>query len=158
MQPKQSITIFTDGSCHTQLKTGGWASIIITNSGKVVLEGNTSKTTHQRMELTAVLESLRYLQREGKGWEEIIVYSDSQYVVDLEKRKGNLILSNYQTKKFKPVRNSDLVRELVDFMSLPNIRFVKIKSHQRLSDVESTLNREVDLLSRKNMRDCNVDA
>ena len=158
MQPKQSITIFTDGSCHNQLKTGGWASIIITDSGKVVLEGSISKTTHQRMELTAVLESLQYLQREGKGREEIIVYSDSQYVVDLVKRKGNLILSNYQTRKFKPIRNSDLVKELIDFMSLPNIRFIKIKSHQRLSDMESILNREVDLLSRKNMRDCNVDA
>jgi ribonuclease HI len=152
MQSKQSITIFTDGSCHTQLKTGGWASIIITSSGKFILEGRTSKTTHQRMELTAVLESLKYLQREGKGCEEIIVYSDSQYVVDLMKRKGNLISSNYQTKKFKPIRNSDLVKELIDFMSLPNIRFVKIKSHQRVSDVESILNREVDLLSRKNMR------
>ncbi|HZB15313.1 MAG TPA: ribonuclease H [Chryseolinea sp.] len=158
MQLKQSITIFTDGSCHNQLKTGGWAAIIITDSGKVVLEGSISKTTHQRMELTAVLESLQYLQREGKGREEIIVYSDSQYVVDLVKRKGNLILSNYQTKKSKPIRNSDLVKELIDFMGLPNIRFVKIKSHQRLSGVESILNREVDLLSRKNMRDCTVDA
>jgi hypothetical protein len=68
------------------------------------------------------------------------------------------MLSNYQTKKFRPVRNTDLVKDLIDFMSLPNIRFVKIKSHQRLSDTESILNREVDLLSRKNMRDCNIEA
>ena len=149
---KQSITIFTDGSCHAQLKTGGWASIIIIDSHKTVLQGSTLKTTHQRMELTAVLEALRYLQRDGMIEQEISVYSDSQYVVDLLKRKDRLMSSNYQTKKFKPIRNPDLVKELIGFMNLPNIRFVKVKSHQRLTDIESKLNREVDVLSRKNMR------
>jgi ribonuclease HI len=149
---KQSITIFTDGSCHKQLKTGGWASIILINSNKIVLEGRISKTTHQRMELTAVLESLKYLERDGMIQQEIIIYPDSQYVVDLLKRKEGLMSSNYLTKKFKPIRNTDLVKELIGFMVLPNISFVKIKSHQRLSDLESRLNREVDLLSRKNMR------
>ena len=149
---KQSITIFTDGSCHAQLKTGGWASIIIIDDEKIVLEGTTLKTTHQRMELTAVLESLKYLAQKGMIYQQISIYSDSQYVVDLLKRKNGLLLSNYLTKKSKPVRNTDLVKELIDFMSLSNIRFVKIRSHQKLSDPESRLNREVDVLSRKNMR------
>jgi ribonuclease HI len=149
---KQSITIFTDGSCHTQSKTGGWASIIMIDSNKIVLQGTTLDTTHQRMELTAVLESLKYLERNGRIRHEIAIYSDSQYVVDLLKRKEGLLQSNYRTKKFKPVRNADLVKELVDFMNLSNIHFVKIRSHQKLSDPESRLNREVDVLSRKNMR------
>jgi ribonuclease HI len=149
---KQTITIFTDGSCHAQLKTGGWASIVIIDDEKIVLEGTTLKTTHQRMELTAVLESLKYLARKGMSYQEISIYSDSQYVVDLLKRRKGLLLSNYLTKKSKPVRNTDLVKELLAFMSLPNIHFVKIKSHQKLSDLESRLNREVDVLSRKNMR------
>ena len=149
---KQSITIFTDGSCHAQLKTGGWASIILINSSKIVLEGSTSQTTHQRMELTAVLESLKYLERDGRRDAEIVIYADSQYVVDLVRRKNSLLSSNYRTKKFKEVRNTDLVKELIDFMSQFNVRFVKIKSHQRLSDRESVLNREVDILSRRNMR------
>jgi len=150
--PKQSITIFTDGSCHAQLKTGGWASIIIIDSNKIVLQGTTLETTNQRMELTAVLESLKYLERNGRIRQEIAIYSDSQYVVDLLKRKEGLLLSNYRTKKSKPVRNTDLVKELIDFMNLPNIHFIKIRSHQKLSDPESRLNREVDVLSRKNMR------
>ena len=149
---KQSITIFTDGSCHAQLKTGGWASIILIEDEKIVLEGTTLNTTHQRMELTAVLESLKYLAQKGMIQEEISIYSDSQYVVDLMKRKKGLLMANYLTKKSKPVRNTDLVKELVEFMSLSNIHFVKIRSHQKLSDPESRLNREVDVLSRKNMR------
>ena len=149
---KQSITIFTDGSCHTQLKTGGWAAIIISANEKIVLQGTTLKTTHQRMELTAVLESLKYLVRKELIQEETFIYSDSQYVVDLSKRKKQLLLTNFLTKKSKPVRNTDLVKELVAFMALPSIHFIKIRSHQKLSDPESRLNREVDALSRKNMR------
>jgi ribonuclease HI len=149
---KETITIFTDGSCHTQLKKGGWASVLFIDAEKVVLEGHALKTTHQRMELTAVLESLKYLQEKNMIQRTILIYSDSQYVVDFTKRKERLALSNYQTKRLRPIRNTDLAQQLIRFMDFPNIQFLKIKSHQSLSSIESVLNREVDLLSRKNMR------
>lgn len=152
----QSIAVFTDGSCHSQLKKGGWASIIIVDARKVVLEGNALETTHQRMELTAVIKALKHLEQEELMERSITVYSDSQYVVGLMKRRDHLIQSRYRTKKLKVVRNLDLVRELLDFMSMTNIQFVKVKAHQKRSDLETQLNREVDLLSRKNMR--NVSA
>ncbi|WP_276371976.1 RNase H family protein [Chryseolinea sp. H1M3-3] len=149
---KQAITIFTDGSCHTQIKTGGWASIILHQGEKIILEGTCHKTTHQRMELTAVLESLKYLQLKNLIEEDICIYSDSQYVVDFLRRKEKLRLANFQTKKLKPIRNADLVHMLMAYIDYPNIQFQKIKSHQKLSSNESYLNREVDLLSKKNMR------
>jgi ribonuclease HI len=147
-----TITIFTDGSCHNQLKTGGWACLILIDSEKLILEGSVSDTTHQRMELTAVLESLHYLEKERHLNVPITIYSDSQYVVDLLQRKERLVLSGYQTKKCKAIRNADLVQELVRFMSLPNITFHKLKSHFKTPYLESTLNREVDLLARRMMR------
>jgi ribonuclease HI len=148
----QSITIFTDGSCHTQLKTGGWASIILFQGEKIILEGDAENTTHQRMELTAVINSLEYLKSSKQIHEQINVYSDSQYVVDLLQRKERLASSNYLTKKLHPIRNVDLVKEVITFMGLQNIHFIKVKAHQRLSNMETLLNREVDLLSRKKMR------
>jgi len=148
----QSIAIFTDGSCHTQLKTGGWASIILIQGKKIVLEGNADETTHQRMELTAVIESLEYLTMHKLIDEPINIYSDSQYVVDLFKRKERLASANYLTKKLKSIRNADLVKELIAFMQLQNISFIKVKAHQKLSNTETALNREVDFLSRKKMR------
>lgn len=154
---KQSITIFTDGSCHTQLRTGGWASILFIESKKIILEGSERNTTHQRMELTAVIESLKYLQALNLLGQAITIYPDSQYVVDLLKRKDRLAQADYKTKKLSPIRNLDLVRELLPFMERTNIQFVKIKSHQRLSDNETNFNREVDLLSRKKMRDVAID-
>ena len=147
-----SITIFTDGSCHTQLKTGGWACIIFIDTEKLILEGSEADTTHQRMELTAVLESLHYLEKQGHLNVPIKIYSDSQYVVDLLKRKERLALSGYRTKKLRAIRNADLVQKLVRFMSLPDITFHKLKSHLKTPDVESILNREVDLLARRMMR------
>ncbi len=119
---------------------------------KVILQGQCYETTHQRMELTAVLESLKYLQSKNLIEEDICVYSDSQYVVDFLKRRERLRLSNFKTKKLKPIRNADLVQMLMTYIDYPNIQFQKIKAHQKLSSKESYLNREVDLLSKKNMR------
>jgi ribonuclease HI len=107
------------------------------------------------MELTAVLESMRYLERVGHLNVPTTVYSDSQYVVDLLKRKERLALSGYQTKKLRAIRNADLVQKLVRFMSLPNISFHKLKSHLKTPYVESKLNREVDLRARRMMRNHN---
>jgi ribonuclease HI len=149
---KQSITIFTDGSCHSQLKKGGWASIIFIGDDKIVLEGNSSETTHHRMELVAVLKSLEYLQLRDLIDNQILIYSDSQYVVDLLKRKDRIVRSGYQTRRSKPLRNLDLVQTLIIFMHYDNIKFIKIKSHQKHSDLNTLSNREVDILSRKNMR------
>ena len=149
-----SITIFTDGSCHTQLKTGGWAAIIFIGADKIILNGSDPNTTHQRMELTAVLESLTYLQHCDLGRRQITIYSDSQYVVDMLDRKERLISSDYKTKKLKPIRNSDLVQALIRFMESFDIQFQKIKSHQRRPhNAEALVNREVDLLSRQKMRE-----
>ncbi len=147
-----SIAIYTDGSCHTQLKTGGWASLLFIQGKKIVLEGTAQDTTHQRMELTAVINSLEYLGSSNLLHEPITLYSDSQYVVDLFKRKERLASSDYLTKKLKPIRNVDLVKELIAFMRFPNIHFIKIKAHQKPFDTKTILNREVDLLSRKKMR------
>lgn len=149
---KQTITVFTDGSCHNQLKTGGWASIILVDKQKIILEGSEPGTTHQRMELIAVLESLLYIERSNQLDHPIIVYSDSQYVVDLTQRRERLTSSGFRTKKQNPIRNADLVQRLMNFMSLPQITFLKLKSHLKSSDAETLLNGEVDRRSRQMMR------
>jgi ribonuclease HI len=147
-----SIAVFTDGSCHTQFKTGGWASIIFMDNAKVTLKGSESDTTHQRMELTAVLEALLYIQKQDQLSSPITIYSDSQYVVGLLKRRERLTVTEFMTNKLKPVRNADLVRMLIKFFNTMDIDFVKVKAHLRSSDQENLFNREVDILSRQMMR------
>lgn len=147
-----SIAVYTDGSCHTQLKSGGWAALLFVDGKKIVLEGEDENTTHHRMELMAVISSISYLTQHHLLGRPINLYSDSQYVVDLVKRKDRLVASNFLTKKLHAVRNADLVQQLIPFMKHSNIKFIKIKSHQKLLTPDAILNREVDLLSRKNMR------
>lgn len=147
-----SIAVFTDGSCHSRLKTGGWASIIFLGGQKVTLKGHEPETTHHRMELIAVLESFRYLEERKFLDRQITIYSDSQYVVDILQRRNRLVTSGFRTKKMKPIRNDDLVQRMIYFMDTSDVSFVKLKSHQKSTDAESVVNREVDILSRQMMR------
>src|SRR5688572_13559036 len=105
IKTKESIAIYTDGSCHTQLKSGGWAAILFVEQQKIVLEGKDENTTHHRMELTAVIRSLEYLRMNKLLQEHITIYSDSQYVVGLVKRKDRLAASSFLTKKLDSIRN-----------------------------------------------------
>lgn len=147
-----SITVFTDGSCHNQLKTGGWASIIFLGKEKITLKGHEADTTHHRMELMAVLEAMRFLEKKNYLRQSIIIYSDSQYVVDLLQRQERLTTSGFRTRKLKPIRNADLVQLVLQFINAPGVRLVKLKSHLKSSSIESLINREVDILSREMMR------
>jgi ribonuclease HI len=119
---------------------------------KVILEGSATNTTHQRMELTAVIKALRYLKDNNLTHEKIIVCTDSQYVADLLKRKERFVRLNYLTKNLKPVRNADLVKELIGLMEPLSIHFAKVKAHRKVLTIDSRYNREVDLLVRKKMR------
>ena len=147
-----SIAVFTDGSCHNQLKTGGWASIIFLGKEKITLKGHEADTTHHRMELMAVLEAMRFLEKNNYLGQSIIIYSDSQYVVDLIQRRERLTTSGFRTKKLKPIRNADLVQMVLQFINAPGVQLVKLKSHLKSSSPESLINREVDILSREMMR------
>ena len=147
-----SITVFTDGSCHNQLKTGGWASIIFLGKEKITLKGHEAETTHHRMELKAVLEAMRFLQKNSYLGHPVMIYSDSQYVVDLLQRRKRLTTSGFRTKRLKPIRNVDLVQLVLKFIDAPGVTLIKLKSHLKSSSAESLFNREVDILSREMMR------
>ena len=51
------IIIYTDGSCNPEYKIGAWAVVLFVEDEKIVLSGTAEQTTHQRMELTAVIRA-----------------------------------------------------------------------------------------------------
>jgi len=81
------IVIYTDGACdiHADNQPGGWAAILqaVGEDGEVIKEtvisGGDEKTTNNRMELTAVIEGLKLLNR-ATG---LTIVSDSRYVIDI---------------------------------------------------------------------------
>lgn len=146
------IEIYTDGSCHTQLKIGAWAAIIIVNNKKEILKGKEFETTHNRMELLAVINSIKHVLANYANIKSLRIYSDSQYVVNLNNRKEKLLANKFITKKGKGLNNADLLAELITYMEKPNIEFVKVKAHQKQTEVEN-INIEVDIIVRQIVRD-----
>ncbi len=147
---ESAIVIYTDGSCNSKHGVGAWASLLFIDESKVVLTGTEEQTTHQRMELEAVIKSFEYLVKANLLHKAVKLYTDSQYVTGLSSRKMKLNASGFITRKNVPIRNSDLVRILIEYSEMMNVQFIKVKAHQKNND--QNRNREVDLLVRKIVR------
>jgi len=122
-----SLKIYTDGGCSGNPGPGGWAYVMVleTFQGPKVVEessGGEKDTTNNRMELIAVIESLRALKTAGAGGaggaqgalpRRAVIFTDSQYVQKgitewIHKWKKNA----WRTSDKKPVKNQDLWMEL----------------------------------------------
>lgn len=148
------IEIFTDGSCHTQKRTGAWAAIIKTSQSEETLTGVAEDTTHNRMELLAVINAIAFVTDRYPG-ASIVIYTDSQYVEKLPGRKEKLKRNNFFTKKGIPNQNADLVRNLILQMESYKVTFLKVKAHQNPllnSDYIVSYNIKVDKLVRELVR------
>ena len=146
------IEIYTDGSSHTQKLIGAWAAIIYYNESKIIIKQVVVNTNHNRMEMQAVIQAIKFVDTNYSSNIPIIINSDSQYVVNLVDRKEKLKKNEFITKKGNPVKNLDLVITLIDQIESHEITFNKIKAHVKDGDIK---NREVDLLVRKLMREHN---
>ena len=73
------IEIFTDGSSRGNPGPGGYGVILRCGEHYKELSEGFPETTNNRMELTAVIVGLEAVRRPNA---EIILYSDSKYVVD----------------------------------------------------------------------------
>jgi len=147
-----TIEIYTDGSCHTQQRIGAWAAIVFFKNEKLVLQGSKRDTTHNRMELLAVIKSIEYCINEIKDFRQIKIYTDSQYVERIPFRTKKFIDQDFKTNSGKEIQNVDLVKRLIDLLNSVKVDLIKVKAHQKTSDTPN-YNREVDKLCRKIVRD-----
>ena len=143
--------IYTDGSCHTQHRIGTWVAIILLGTERKILSGTVKDTTHNRMELMAVVKAIEYIKIHLANTTSVKVYTDSQYVTGLPVRKEKLVKADFTSGKGNPLQNADLVKTFLESISNLSIEFVKIKAHQKSTDVVN-YNREADMLSRKLLR------
>ena len=129
-------TAYCDGSFQSSIDCGGWSSVILKNN-KIIkkLYQGYKHTTNNRMEIRAVLETLKYFEQPVK----ITIYSDSQYVV-------NSIVDKHIYKWFEEQdfskKNLDLWFELIDLLEFHNVSFVWIKGHE-----SNELNNLADMLA-----------
>ena len=146
-----AIIMYTDGSCNPKHGIGAWASLLFIEDRKVVLTGTEEQTTHQRMELQAVIKSFEYLVQVNLIEQPVHVFTDSQYVVGIPDRIAKLKAGAFITKAGLTIRSADLLQTLIHHIEILKPTFVKVKAHQR--DDANTSNHEVDRLARKLVRE-----
>ncbi len=78
MTTKKELIVYTDGSSRGNPGPGGYGAILKWGDKEKELSKGYRYTTNNRMELMAVIAALEATTREGL---DIVVYSDSQYVV-----------------------------------------------------------------------------
>ena len=135
------MKIYIDGSCRPSTRFGSYGILIIDAKGhRTTLTGTQEDVTNNVMEITALIEALKYI-REHKldAKNDIEIFSDSQYVVKgvmewWEKWKAN----NFMTTT-GPVKNLDLWKHLAKLGKEVKYKLTWVKGH-----AENARHNEVD--------------
>ena len=133
------IKVYTDGGCWPNPGgIGGWGAVILLNGEHIELSGAEENTTNNRMEITAAVEALRYLQtRQVRS--SVTIVSDSAYLVN----GANIWVHSWvkygwkrkHTKngkvKFANIKNVELWQDLVRISSSSQdkVTFAWVKGH-----------------------------
>lgn len=123
------LTIFTDGSSRGNPGPGGWGAIVANEDLVFELGGRENETTNNRMELTAVIESLKKVSKENLG-KEITVHTDSAYVVNgITRWVKGWERNGWKTSTKDDVSNKDLWQDLVEATKHKSIDWKLVKGH-----------------------------
>ena len=134
------IKVYTDGSCLENPGKGGWAAIIINDSGRIEIKGSKENTTNNQMELTAPIMALKKIPHGSK----VQIFTDSKYVKSgITEWIYNWKKNGWKTADKKEVKNKNLWTELDDLSNAFDIEWIWVKGHST-----DELNNEVDLLAR----------
>ena len=135
------LRIYTDGACsgnQNETNIGGWGSILEFGDNRKELHGGELNTTNNRMELTAVIETLKILKRDGLVIE---IFTDSSYVASCFRDKWymNWHKNGWMTSGKKPVENRELWEELISLVEKNKVEFFRVKGHVNLSSPNTNL-------------------
>lgn len=133
---KHLIELYTDGSCsgNGEKENFGGMGIVLVKNGKPMKEYSIKdfNTTNNRTEMKAVIYAINIAKILNKNNpQEIIIYSDSMYVV----QTVNQWMFNWASKGWKKADNKepenlDLVKTLYQLMQFERaIKVKKIKGH-----------------------------
>lgn len=117
------IHIYTDGSSRGNPGPGGLGAILMYKNVCKEISRGFRHTTNNRMELLAVIESLKLIKTKDI---EVNIYSDSTYVVNSIK-KGWVL--NWQKNNFKDRLNADLWQEYLTVSKGLKIEMIWVKGH-----------------------------
>ena len=119
------IHIYTDGSSKGNPGPGGYGIVmkLQETSYQKELSAGYRLTTNNRMELMAVIVGLEQLKKPNC---QVVVISDSRYVVDAIEKKW---LQGWVAKDFKDKKNKDLWLRFLKVFYQHQVKFKWIKGH-----------------------------
>ena len=125
-QAAELVVVYTDGACKGNPGPGGWGAWLRWGAHEKELFGGDPATTNNRMELTAVIESLALLKRRAP----VAIYTDSEYVkngitswIHGWKKRG------WKTADNKPVKNIDLWQRLDALVAGHEVQWHWVRGH-----------------------------
>ncbi len=120
--------------------------LLLYGDHRKTMHGGEPETTNNRMEMRAAIEALNAL----KGPREVILHTDSKYVMDginrwmpAWKKRG------WKTANKKPVKNQDLWQELDEAVSRHKIKWKWVRGHTGVDgneEADALANRGIDEL------------
>ena len=120
------VEIFTDGACKGNPGVGGWGSVLVYKDNVKEISGNTSNTTNNIMELTAVIKALESLKEQCH----ILLTTDSNYVKDgITDWIKVWKLNGWKTANKKAVKNQELWKKLEALSEKHIIEWKWVKGH-----------------------------
>lgn len=121
-----TVVAYTDGACKGNPGPGGWGAWLRWGTHERELFGGEAMTTNNRMELTAVIETLAALKRGC----DVAIYTDSEYVrngittwIHGWKQRG------WRTADKKPVKNVELWQRLEALAAQHRVQWHWVRGH-----------------------------
>ena len=154
---ENKIFIYTDGSC-IKMKNGiskaGFGIYIPDKNIRVSKPLLNQKITNNRAEMTAIIDSIQYLDEEDLT-KKIVILTDSQYSMYIFNGTGE----RYEKDNFKnngvDVPNIDLIKKLLEIKRTYDVVLLKIRAHTDKSDKHSIGNSIADKLANDGALDNN---
>jgi ribonuclease HI len=152
------LLLFTDGSVNTKTKNGVGAYLAVFDSEisaenlkERVKTRQFENTSSTRLELETLLWALGEIASAGNT---ITVYTDSQNITGLLRRRKQLEKNDFRSKNNRLMNHHDLYREFYRQVDQLDCQFVKVTGHQpsRQKDKIHRLFTLVDRASRKTLR------
>ena len=133
----EHIKLYTDGSSRGNPGNGGYGAILLWGKHVKELSQGYKHTTNNRMELMGVIAGLEAIKKVEVP---VIVYSDSQYIVNAVEKGW---LKNWIKTDFKGgKKNADLWKRYHGLAKNFSIKFVWVKGH-----ADNSYNNQCDLLA-----------
>ena len=143
------IFIYTDGSCirfKNNINKAGYGIYIPSKHIKVGKPLLNQKITNNRAELTAIIESIDYLDNEDLN-KKLCIFTDSQYSIYIFTGTGERYESDGYKKDGKDVPNIDLIKRILQIKRTYNIVLLKVRAHTEKKDQHSIGNKIADKLA-----------